>query len=97
MPDIITSTLAEQNLTDIRGEICFEHQPREYCVQASETNLDFIARLAADEGQLYLRTPHRRPPRTHRPRWRAGHYQQAMPLSACSMGWRSFNWKTGRP
>ncbi|WP_258536114.1 contractile injection system protein, VgrG/Pvc8 family, partial [Pseudomonas sp. GW456-12-1-14-TSB6] len=43
----------EQKLTDIRSEICFEHQPREYCVQAGETDLDFIARLAAEEGLLY--------------------------------------------
>ena len=40
-------------LTDLRSEICFEHQPREYCVQAGETDLDFIARLAAEEGLLY--------------------------------------------
>ncbi|CAI8779618.1 Type VI secretion system spike protein VgrG2a [Pseudomonas sp. IT-196MI5] len=53
VPDIITSVLAEQKLTDIRTEICFEHQPREYCVQAGETDLDFIARLAAEEGLLY--------------------------------------------
>ncbi len=53
VPEIITSVLAEQKLTDIRNEICFEHQPREYCVQAGETDLDFIARLAAEEGLLY--------------------------------------------
>ncbi|WP_338510443.1 type VI secretion system tip protein TssI/VgrG [Pseudomonas trivialis] len=53
VPDIITSMLAEQKLTDLRTEICFEHQPREYCVQAGETDLDFIARLAAEEGLLY--------------------------------------------
>lgn len=53
VPDIITSVLTEQKLTDIRSEICFEHQPREYCVQAGETDLDFIARLAAEEGLLY--------------------------------------------
>jgi type VI secretion system secreted protein VgrG len=53
VPDIITSVLAEHRLTDIRREICFEHQPREYCVQAGETDLDFIARLAAEEGLLY--------------------------------------------
>ncbi|MEL1086704.1 type VI secretion system Vgr family protein [Pseudomonas sp. OB66] len=53
VPDIITSVLAEQKMTDIRSEICFNHQPREYCVQAGETDLDFIARLAAEEGLLY--------------------------------------------
>ena len=29
VPDIITSVLTKQNLTDLRSEICFEHQPRE--------------------------------------------------------------------
>jgi type VI secretion system secreted protein VgrG len=53
VPDIITSVLAEQKLTYLRSEICFDHQPREYCVQAGETDLDFIARLAAEEGLLY--------------------------------------------
>ncbi|MCF5690135.1 type VI secretion system tip protein VgrG [Pseudomonas sp. PA-1-2A] len=53
VPDIITNVLAEQKLTDIRSEICFDHQRREYCVQAGETDLDFIARLAAEEGLLY--------------------------------------------
>ncbi|MDI3252632.1 MULTISPECIES: type VI secretion system tip protein VgrG [unclassified Pseudomonas] len=53
VPDIITNVLAEQKLTDLRREICFEHQSREYCVQAGETDLDFIARLAAEEGLLY--------------------------------------------
>ncbi len=53
VPEIITSMLAEQKLTDLRSQICFEHQPREYCVQAGETDLDFIARLAAEEGLLY--------------------------------------------
>ncbi|KRP74081.1 type VI secretion protein VgrG [Pseudomonas paralactis] len=53
VPDIITSLLAEHRLTDIRREISFDHQRREYCVQAGETDLDFIARLAAEEGLLY--------------------------------------------
>ena len=53
VPDIITNVLAEQKLTDLRREICFDHQRREYCVQAGETDLDFIARLAAEEGLLY--------------------------------------------
>ncbi|MEX5591761.1 type VI secretion system Vgr family protein [Pseudomonas orientalis] len=53
VPDIITSVLAEHRLTDMRSEICFDHQRRDYCVQAGETDLDFIARLAAEEGLLY--------------------------------------------
>jgi uncharacterized Zn-binding protein involved in type VI secretion len=31
------------------------------------------------------------------PAWNWVGYRQVMPSSACSMGWRSFNWKTGRP
>ena len=53
VPDIIISMLAEQKLTDVKTYPCFDHQPREYCVQAGETDLDFIARLAAEEGLLY--------------------------------------------
>ncbi|UVH53213.1 type VI secretion system tip protein TssI/VgrG [Pseudomonas sp. CBSPBW29] len=53
VPDIIISMLAEQKLTDVKTYLCFDHQPREYCVQAGETDLDFIARLAAEEGLLY--------------------------------------------
>ena len=53
VPEIITNILNEQRLTDIRSEVCFEHQRREYCVQAGETDLAFISRLAAEEGLLY--------------------------------------------
>jgi len=53
VPDIIIGMLAEQKLTDVKTYLCFDHQPREYCVQAGETDLDFIARLAAEEGLLY--------------------------------------------
>ncbi|MNM60094.1 hypothetical protein D3C81_713650 [compost metagenome] len=30
-----------------------DHQVREFCVQAGETDLDFIARLAGEEGFIY--------------------------------------------
>ncbi len=53
VPDIITGMLAEHQLSDVRTYLCFDHQPREYCVQAGETDLAFIARLAAEEGLLY--------------------------------------------
>ncbi|MEG0860158.1 MAG: type VI secretion system tip protein TssI/VgrG [Pseudomonas sp.] len=52
-PEIILAVLKDQRLTDVQTAICFDHQPREYCVQAGETDLDFIARLAAEEGLLY--------------------------------------------
>ncbi|MEX5591235.1 contractile injection system protein, VgrG/Pvc8 family, partial [Pseudomonas urmiensis] len=32
---------------------CFDHQVREFCVQAGETDLDFLSRLAAEEGFIY--------------------------------------------
>ncbi|WP_312494672.1 type VI secretion system Vgr family protein [Pseudomonas cremoris] len=53
VPDIILDVLKEQRLKDVKTYLCFDHQPREYCVQAGETDLDFIARLAAEEGLLY--------------------------------------------
>ena len=53
VPEIITLVLKGQRITDLEKQICFDHQTREYCVQAGETDLDFIARLAAEEGLLY--------------------------------------------
>ncbi|MQU35608.1 contractile injection system protein, VgrG/Pvc8 family, partial [Pseudomonas helleri] len=53
VPEIITLVLKGQRITDLEKQICFDHQNREYCVQAGETDLDFIARLAAEEGLLY--------------------------------------------
>lgn len=53
VPEIILAVLKDQRLTDVQTAICFDHQPREYCVQAGETDLDFIVRLAAEEGLLY--------------------------------------------
>ncbi|AIG02146.1 Rhs element Vgr protein [Pseudomonas fluorescens] len=53
VPNIILEVLKDQRLTDVKTYLCFDHQSREYCVQAGETDLDFIARLAAEEGLLY--------------------------------------------
>ncbi|MFJ2330703.1 type VI secretion system Vgr family protein [Pseudomonas helleri] len=53
VPEIITLVLKGQRITDLEKQICFDHQTREYCVQAGETDLDFITRLAAEEGLLY--------------------------------------------
>ncbi|MQT72799.1 type VI secretion system Vgr family protein [Pseudomonas helleri] len=53
VPEIITLVLKGQRITDLEKQVCFDHQTREYCVQAGETDLDFIARLAAEEGLLY--------------------------------------------
>ena len=53
VPQIIQAVLAGQPLNDLQSTLCFDHQPREYCVQAGETDLEFINRLAAEEGLLY--------------------------------------------
>lgn len=53
VPQILEMVLREQPLTAFDLHICTEHQPREYCVQAGETDLQFIARLAAEEGITY--------------------------------------------
>ncbi|QXI30589.1 type VI secretion system Vgr family protein [Pseudomonas vanderleydeniana] len=53
VPEIITTVLKGLHLTDVQLFLRFPHQPREYCVQAGETDFDFIARLAAEEGLLY--------------------------------------------
>lgn len=53
VPEIILAVLKAQHLSEVDTYLCFDHAPREYCVQAGESDLDFIARLAAEEGLLY--------------------------------------------
>jgi type VI secretion system secreted protein VgrG len=53
VPQIIDKVLGEQHLFNREQIITAAHQPREYCVQAGETDLHFLARLAAEEGLLY--------------------------------------------
>lgn len=53
VPQILDLMLKAQRLTHVELITCFDHQPREFCVQAGETDLDFIARLAAEEGFIY--------------------------------------------
>nr|VVN33235.1 Actin cross-linking toxin VgrG1 [Pseudomonas fluorescens] len=53
VPEIILAVLKAQRLSEVKTYLCFDHPPREYCVQAGESDLDFIARLAAEEGLLY--------------------------------------------
>ena len=53
VPHILDAVLKAHGLNDFEQRISYDHQPREYCVQAGETDLDFIARLAAEEGLLY--------------------------------------------
>jgi type VI secretion system secreted protein VgrG len=52
-PQIIDAMLKAQSLTDYEQRLSQSHETREYCVQADETDLAFLARLAAEEGLLY--------------------------------------------
>ena len=52
VPQIIDKVLDQHHILN-EQIITAAHQPREYCVQAGETDLHFLARLAAEEGLLY--------------------------------------------
>lgn len=84
VPDIIATVLARQSLSDLQIVLCFDHQPREYCVQAGETDLDFISRLAAEEGLIYT-FEHRPDGHTLVLTDRIGELGTLMPGSACSV------------
>ena len=53
VPQIIEQMLRANHITHFEVIPGNNHQSREYCVQAGETDLQFIARLAAEEGLLY--------------------------------------------
>lgn len=53
VPQIIEAMLRANHITHFEVIPGNNHQSREYCVQAGETDLQFIARLAAEEGLLY--------------------------------------------
>ncbi|MEC4025647.1 type VI secretion system tip protein TssI/VgrG, partial [Pseudomonas fulva] len=53
VPQIIEQVIAQHSITDVELVSTREHLPREYCVQAGETDLDFVERLAAEEGFYY--------------------------------------------
>ncbi|MBF8720370.1 type VI secretion system Vgr family protein [Pseudomonas guariconensis] len=52
-PQILELMFKAQRLTQVEWVTCFDHQVREFCVQAGETDLAFITRLAAEEGFIY--------------------------------------------
>ncbi|MFJ4351255.1 type VI secretion system Vgr family protein [Pseudomonas sp. NPDC089428] len=52
-PQIIELMLKRQGIMHFELGCSADHQVREFCVQAGETDLDFIARLAAEEGFVY--------------------------------------------
>lgn len=53
VPQILDKVLEQHRLSNRQLFITAPHQPREYCVQAGETDLHFLARLAAEEGLLF--------------------------------------------
>ncbi|MBK5003666.1 type VI secretion system Vgr family protein [Pseudomonas sp. S32] len=53
VPQIIEIMLSRQGITAYEFKSVDQHLAREFCVQAGETDLDFIARLAAEEGFVY--------------------------------------------
>lgn len=53
VPQILETLFKAQRITDFELGHSFSHAPREFCVQAGETDLAFITRLAAEEGFIY--------------------------------------------
>ncbi|MCE0916238.1 type VI secretion system tip protein TssI/VgrG, partial [Pseudomonas sp. NMI760_13] len=53
VPQILETLFKAQRITDFELGHSFPHAPREFCVQAGETDLAFITRLAAEEGFIY--------------------------------------------
>jgi type VI secretion system secreted protein VgrG len=53
VPQILELMLKRQGINQFELRASMDHQAREFCVQAGETDLDFIARLAAEEGFVY--------------------------------------------
>jgi len=53
VPQILQIMLERQGITGYTLKSIDKHEVREFCVQAGETDLDFIARLAAEEGFVY--------------------------------------------
>lgn len=54
VPEIIKSVLSEHGILEYETRINTEHLPREYCVQAGDTDLYFFDRLSSEEGLFYF-------------------------------------------
>ncbi|UBO72986.1 type VI secretion system Vgr family protein [Aeromonas rivuli] len=52
--EILSILLQEHGITDYAFALKNEHAQREYCVQYRESDLDFVNRLAAEEGIFYF-------------------------------------------
>lgn len=53
VPDILQQVLKTHGIVNYEQLITNEHLIREYCVQAGETDLQFVRRLAAEEGLFH--------------------------------------------
>ncbi|WMD19180.1 type VI secretion system tip protein TssI/VgrG [Achromobacter seleniivolatilans] len=53
VPEIMADVVKRQGITDYEQVTTREHLTREYCVQAGDTDLQFLDRLAAEEGYFY--------------------------------------------
>ncbi|WP_420996758.1 type VI secretion system Vgr family protein [Cupriavidus sp. 30B13] len=53
VPEILQSVLGDYGITDYEQVITNTHLPREYCVQAGETDFQFVQRIATEEGLFH--------------------------------------------
>lgn len=53
VPEILQAVLKEHGILDYEQTVTHAHLPREYCVQAGDTDLYFMERLAREEGFFY--------------------------------------------
>ena len=50
VPEILQRVLKQHGITQYEQLLTGEHLPREYCVQAGDTDFDFLERIAREEG-----------------------------------------------
>ena len=53
VPEILEQVIRSHGITDYEQVTTNDHLPREYCVQGGDTDLQFVDRLAAEEGFFY--------------------------------------------
>ncbi len=53
VPQILQALLSEHGIEHYEQQLTEDHLPREYCVQAGDTDLDFLLRLAGEEGLFH--------------------------------------------
>jgi type VI secretion system secreted protein VgrG len=54
VPDIIQQIFKDLGFTDFKVQLQGNFEPREYCVQYRETDLNFVSRLMEEEGIFYF-------------------------------------------